>query len=346
MSEIKLTIDGKEVLVSEGATILEAAKAAGIRIPTLCYHERLSPIGSCRMCVVDVEGCSEPMAACTTPATDGIRVTTDSERLRRIRQDSLKLILVNHPLDCPVCDKGGECLLQDLAYEFGIERVEYRAPPVKRDPTYCTPLIRYWPDRCILCLRCAAACREIKGLGAVDIQGEGYSAQLSGNPDKCESCGECLKVCPTGALTENLSRYKGRPWLVERVRTTCTYCGCGCQLMLNVQNNRVVGVTTDDDAGVNKGSLCVKGRFGYEFVGSPKRLTRPLVRRNGELREAGWDEALSLVAERFSAIKREAGPDAIAGLSSARCTNEENYLFQKFMRAVIGTNNVDHCARL
>ncbi|MCD6150455.1 MAG: molybdopterin-dependent oxidoreductase, partial [Deltaproteobacteria bacterium] len=267
--------------------------------------------------------------------------------IQRIREDSLKLILVNHPLDCPICDKGGECLLQDLVYEFGIDKVEYQAPKPARESVYATPLIRYWPDRCVMCLRCVTACREIKGIGAIEIKGEGYGSQVVViDAEKCQSCGECLSVCPTGALTENLSRFKGRPWLVERVPTTCTYCGCGCQLELNVQNNRVIGVTTQEGKGVNLGSLCVKGRFGYEFIGSDERLTTPLIKKDGEFKEASWEEALTLVAERFGAIKEESGPDAIGGLSSARCTNEENYLFQKFMRGAIGTNNVDHCARL
>jgi predicted molibdopterin-dependent oxidoreductase YjgC len=344
---VTLTIDGKEVTVPQGTTILEAAKSVDIRIPTLCYHERLNPIGSCRMCVVEIEGFAHPMAACTTPVDDGIEVTTNSDRLTRIRQDSLKLILVNHPLDCPICDKGGECLLQDLVYEHGIDKVEYSAAKVDRDSLYATPLIRYWPDRCIMCLRCVAACQEIKGIGAISIVGDGYGAQVVAvDPEKCQSCGECLQVCPTGALTADLSRYKGRTWLVERVPTTCTYCGCGCQLELNVQNNRIIAVTTKDGVGVNQGSLCVKGRFGYEFVNSEERLTTPMIKKNGEFQEASWGEALTLVAEKFTAIKAEHGPGAIGGLTSARCSNEENYLFQKFMRAAIGTNNVDHCARL
>ncbi len=344
---VTLTIDGKEVTVPQGTTILEAAKSVDIRIPTLCYHERLNPIGSCRMCVVEIDGFAHPMAACTTPVDDGIEVTTISDRLTRIRQDSLKLILVNHPLDCPICDKGGECLLQDLVYEYGIDKVEYTAAKVDRDSLYATPLIRYWPDRCIMCLRCVAACQEIKGIGAISIVGDGYGAQVVAvDPEKCQSCGECLQVCPTGALTADLSRYKGRTWLIEKVPTTCTYCGCGCQLELNVQNNRVIAVTTQDGVGVNQGSLCVKGRFGYEFINSDERLTTPMIKKNGEFQEASWDEALSLVTEKFSAIKAEHGPGAIGGLTSARCSNEENYLFQKFMRAAIGTNNVDHCARL
>jgi len=288
-----------------------------------------------------------PVSACETPVTENIIVTTESDRLFRIRQDSLELILVNHPLDCPICDKGGECVLQDLVYEFGIDKIKYKTQGKLRVPDYSTPLIRYWPQRCIMCLRCISACREIKALNVLDVVGNGYSAQVAPiDKDKCESCGECLRLCPTGSLTENLSRYKSRPWMVKRTKTTCTYCGCGCQLELNTMNNRITSITTSDNVGVNKGSLCVKGRFGYEFISSGDRLKKPLIRQNGVLKESSWDEALSLVSERFSKIKKESGPDAIAGLSSARCTNEENYLFQKFFRAVIGTNNVDHCARL
>lgn len=344
---VKLIIDEKEVTVAEGTTILEAAKSAGIKIPTLCFHERLNPIGSCRMCVVEIDGFPHPMTACTTTVVEGIKVTTNSEQLHRMRKETLKLILVNHPLDCPICDKGGECTLQDMVYEFEIDGIEYRAEKERKEPIYATPLIRYWPDRCIMCLRCVTACREIKGLGAIDIEGSGYGAAISPiNKDKCESCGECINVCPTGALTENLSRYKGRPWKVNRVMTTCTYCGCGCQLELNVLDNRIIGITTKDGVGVNKGSLCVKGRFGYEFIESADRLTQPLIKKNGEFQGATWDEALDLVAEKLKNIKESNGADSIAGLSSARCTNEENYLMQKFMRAVIGTNNIDHCARL
>jgi len=191
MSNVTLTIDGKKITVPENSTILDAARTAGMRIPTLCYHERMHPIASCRMCVVEIEGCSRPMTACDTLVQDGISVTTDSERLFRIRQDSLKLILVNHPLDCPVCDKAGECVLQDLVYEFGIDKVDYQLLKQEKSSEYATPLIRYWPDRCIMCLRCITACREIKAIRAIDIEGEGYGARVVAvDPEECRACGE------------------------------------------------------------------------------------------------------------------------------------------------------------
>jgi predicted molibdopterin-dependent oxidoreductase YjgC len=346
MSMVKLTIDGKEVVTEESSTVLQAARSAGIKIPTLCYHERLNPIGSCRLCVVEISGYAEPVQACETLVAEGMAVISNSDRLLGMRQESLERLLVHHPLDCPVCDKAGECMLQDLVFEYGIKTKEYQAPETRYEPVYATSLIRYWPDRCVMCLRCVTACREIKGVCALDVAEIDGKQQLTFYPDRCVSCGECLQLCPVGALTENVSPMKGRSFLVKKVPTTCTYCGCGCQMELNVLDNQVVSVTGQNAVGVNQASLCVKGRFGYEFIASDQRLTKPLIKRNGKFEEASWDEALRLVARKFTQIKKESGPDAIGGFTSARCTNEENYLFQKLMRAVIGTNNVDHCARL
>lgn len=344
---VSFKIDGNELSVPAGTTILEAARSAGIDIPSLCYHKRLPPIGSCNMCIVEIEGRAEPVTSCTAAVEEGVVVTTESEALNAQRVVNLKKILKHHALDCPVCDKAGECDLQNIVYRLGITDVPFEPRKQKRDEGYATSLIRYWPERCIMCRRCVTACSEIKVIGAIDIIGEGEESRLLAvAADKCKSCGECLSVCPTGALTENLSRYKTRPWLGNRVKTTCVYCGCGCQLELDVLENRVVGVHTKTDGGVNQGSLCVKGRFGYEFIGDEARLKTPLIKENGEFREVGWDEALDYTAKRLSEIRNQFGPDSIAGLASAKCTNEENFLFQKFMRAVIGTNNVDHCARL
>jgi len=347
---INLTIDGKPVSVPKGTTILEAARTVGIRIPTLCYLKKLAPIGSCRMCVVEADGYRKPITACDTPASDGLVVRTESEALREMRRDILELILVRHPLDCPVCDKGGECDLQDLSFEHGITRQDFVAESFQREvPRYVSPFIKQWPDRCVLCARCVHACKEIKGVGCIQIADNGFHSYIGPVPGvECISCGECLSVCPVGALTDNVLTRKARTWQSKRVRTTCGYCGVGCQMELNAKNDQLLRVTTTDfDLKPNYGSLCVKGRFGWEFVNHPARLTKPLLRRDdGQLHETTWDEALGFVAARLQEIKAEHGADSIAGFSSARCTNEDNYLFQKFFRAVVGTSNVDHCARL
>jgi len=347
---VRLWIDGKEIEAEEGKTILEVARENGIYIPTLCYHEKLPPIGACRLCIVEIEGYDEPQPACMQPVQEGMVVRTNTEKLYQMRKEILGVLLENHPLDCPVCDKAGECRLQDLVYEFGYDsRIveDSESPPMlaRKPVSYATVAIKYYPSRCILCQRCVYACREVAQRGVLALNKD-YKAIEVVHPERCISCGECLAVCPVGALTQNVSRIKARPWQRREVRTVCPYCGLGCVVDLQVFEDRVIGVRAEESVPPNYGTLCVKGRFGFEFIDSEERLGKPLIKSNGFIKGATWDEALDYVASRLREIKERHGPSAIAGLCSARCTNEDNYVFQKFMRAVIGTNNVDHCARL
>ncbi len=345
---MNVTINGKKLAVPDGTTVLDAARRNHIFIPTLCDDPRMEPYGGCRLCLIQVKGMPRPVTACTTPVTEGMEVDTTNEQIERLRRTVVELLLSDHPNDCMVCERAGDCTLQELAYFYGLRSNRFygeRRQYTKKD---ANPFIERDMEKCILCGKCVRVCDEIEGFGAIDIAGRGFSAKISPPFEHdldCEFCGQCVSVCPTGALMGKQSLGKGRQKDVKEVETVCTYCGCGCNVTLHVNRNEVVRVTSKPDT-VNEGWLCVKGRFGYSFINSPDRLTTPLIRKDGALVPASWDEALAYVAERLSAIREKHGPDAVGGLSSARCTNEENYLFQKFMRAAIGTNNVDHCARL
>jgi formate dehydrogenase alpha subunit len=349
---VTLTINGREIEAQPGQTIFAAASEAGIEIPHLCYHERLPATGACRMCVVEVKGARALVTSCTTPVSDGMEVQTDSERVRKARRIIIELLVSNHPLDCMTCELAGNCRLQDYAYEYGVKGSRFEGEkaefPLQDDNGF---IVRDY-SKCILCGRCVSACAQVRYRNVIDFTGRGFKTKIAtpydGELDKntCEFCGECVAVCPVGALTERERVGKGREWEFTKVRTTCPYCGVGCTLELSVKDGRIVRSTAPEDEGTNKGSLCVKGRFGLGFVDHPDRLRTPLVRKNGKLVESTWDEALDLVASKLKEIKENTGADSIGFFSSAKATNEENFVFQKFARAVIGTNNVDHCAHL
>ena len=364
MAKVTLTINGKPVEAEEGQTILQAAQAAGIHIPTLCYHRDLTPTGNCRMCVVEVKGQRFLQAACVFPVTAGMVVNTENERVVKSRRKTLELMLANHPQDCLVCDAaGGSCELQDLAYEYQVSVPAWgskgRRYPVDSDPN---PFVRVDFNKCILCRRCVLACAEIQGRNVWGVAYRGFEEQIVAGAGvtmleaRCESCGQCVAYCPTGALSDRMSHGLARAHQVKKVTTVCTYCGVGCQFDLNVKQGRVIGVTSNPNAPVNGMALCVKGRYGYDFIHHPDRLTRPKVRRylldgrpkvqNDEWVEVEWEVALDIAARKLRQARDTYGPDSVGVLTSAKCTNEENYLMQKFARQVIGTNNVDHCARL
>jgi NADH dehydrogenase/NADH:ubiquinone oxidoreductase subunit G len=348
MNRINLRINGRDFEAEEGSTILDVAKANGIHIPTLCYHPQLSIHGGCRMCMVEVSGLPKPVTACTTHITRDMDVQTDTPTVIKQRETVLELLLSDHPLECPTCDAGGQCKLQDLTHEYGIKGNRFNGEKRKVPVEEVNPFIRRDYQRCIQCGRCVRVCDEVRGIGAIQFSRRGFHQKVSTPGDKvldCTFCGSCVQQCPVGALTEKPSKYKYRPWEAKKTDTTCAFCGVGCSLTLHVKNNQIVRVTSREDT-LNNGHLCVKGRYGYEFVKSEKRLTAPLIKKDGKLTPSSWDEAISYTAKRFNEIKERHGGDALGGISSARCTNEENYLFQKFVRVNFKTNNVDHCARL
>ena len=352
-SKILLTIDGREVEGNPGQTIFEVAKENGIYIPTLCYYSGTTPAGACRVCVVEVGKAGKLEASCCMPVAAGMVVKTDTEKVMSARRLVVELLWASGDHNCLTCEKNGNCELQDLIYMLKIEKPRFPIEPPGSNIEDTNTMIQRDLNKCVLCGRCVRVCNEVQVNEILDFSMRGSHTMVGPAFDadyidsECYFCGECVDACPVGALTFKQARFEGRPWEIEKVRTTCAYCGVGCQMDLNVHNGKIVKVTGNQEYGTpNQGALCVKGRFGMDFVNHPERLTTPLIRKDGELREAGWDEAYDFIAGKFGSIKENYGADSLAGFSSARCTNEENYLFQKFMRAAIGTNNVDHCARL
>jgi len=325
-------------------TVLEAAQAAGIYIPTLCSDPDLEPYGACRLCVVEIEKMRGLPTACTTPATDGMIVHTETPAVNEVRCTTVELLIADHPSDCLTCPKNQQCDLQKVAAYLGITEQRFRKTTRQLPVDASNPFFDHDPNYCVLCGKCVRICDEVLGVGAWALTFRGYASQVSTFGDRpilesnCVSCGECVVHCPVGALTPKDALQPTR-----EVETTCVYCGVGCGIYLGIRNEQVISVRGRRENTVNKGYLCVKGRFGInEFIHHPERLTTPLIRRDGELTEATWDEALELIAKKLASY----GKDEVAVISSAKCTNEDNYVAQKFARAVLGTNNVDHCARL
>jgi predicted molibdopterin-dependent oxidoreductase YjgC len=353
MATIQITLNGKTVECERGQTILDVAALHGVRIPTLCYHPQISRTGACRVCVVRVNK-TMYKAACTEPVAPGMDIVTADPEILNLRRDTLEFLLAEGDHNCLYCEANGACELQALCFQHGIEVAPAAVAPKNvrtRDVTSSEGLRRE-ENRCVLCGRCVKACDEVQLNRVWSFAGRGSHTHLTtgikdvlGESD-CVQCGQCVQLCPTGALSFQTVLGRGQAWELTSRTSVCVYCGVGCKInfFTNAQGQLVKAEGASD--GPNNGHLCVKGRFGFDFVQSPTRLTTPLIRKDGQLVEATWDEALDYAARRLADIKASQGPDAIMSFTSAKCTNEENYLLQKFMRAVIGTNNVDHCARL
>jgi NADH-quinone oxidoreductase subunit G len=343
---VNLTIDEKQVTVPRDATIYDAAKACGVKIPILCHDKKLHPFGGCRMCLVEVEQMKGRLIpSCTTPATEGMIVKTQTEEIVKARKLVLELLLLKHPIDCPVCDAAGDCDLQNLTYEYKVNCNRFTDEKFDHAIDYDNPLIERDMNRCIHCGKCARICDEIVSYGAYTFINRGIEAKMGtefDGPLNCEFCGSCVSVCPVGALNSRPFKFKARWWALNKTKSVCSYCGTGCQLTLGTKDGKVLTTIYDENQGFHNGQLCTRGRFGYQFINSDKRLTTPLVRKNGKLQPATWDEALELVTSRLKAGKSD--PASIAALTTARLTNEELFLFEKLFRGTVGTDNIDHSA--